>query len=79
MSWGLDEVFDDPHSAAESHAHCECFAGGATAAIAKCKRLVDAGPPAGLDVALELESTLQGACAQPEEFARARANFRMAQ
>lgn len=76
LDWGLvDGVEDDEGLAPAAAALGLRLAGGATGAYAQVKRLVDAGPLAGLPRALGLEAELQGARADSREFAEGVAAF----
>lgn len=70
LAWGLiDGVEDDDALRPAAAVLAQRLAGGATGAMAHVKRMVDAGPFAGLDAALDLEAELQGTRGESAEFA----------
>ncbi len=69
LAWGLvDRLCEDEKLLDEAGALARRLASGATGAQAAIKRMVNAGPLAGLDAALELEADLQGARSDDPEF-----------
>jgi 2-(1,2-epoxy-1,2-dihydrophenyl)acetyl-CoA isomerase len=69
LAWGLvDRVTEDDEVLPAAAELAGRLAGGATGAQAAIKRMVNAGPLAGLDAALALEADLQGARGDDPEF-----------
>jgi len=69
LAWGLvDRTCEDDELAGEAAALARRLAAGATGAQAAIKRMVNAGPLAGLDAALAFEAELQGARGDDPEF-----------
>ncbi len=69
LAWGLvDRVEEDAGLADAAAALAARLAAGAVGAQAEVKRMVDAGPLAGLDAALDLEAELQGTRGGAPEF-----------
>lgn len=69
LAWGLvDRMTGDDELLPEAQALAGRLAAGATGAQASIKRMVNAGPLAGLDAALALEAELQGARGDDPEF-----------
>jgi 2-(1,2-epoxy-1,2-dihydrophenyl)acetyl-CoA isomerase len=69
LAWGLvDRMTEDEELPAAASELAGRLAAGATGAQAAIKRMVNAGPLAGLDAALALEADLQGARGDDPEF-----------
>jgi 2-(1,2-epoxy-1,2-dihydrophenyl)acetyl-CoA isomerase len=69
LAWGLvDRMCEDGELLSQAAALAGRLAAGATGAQAAIKRMVNAGPLAGLDAALALEAELQGARGDDPEF-----------
>jgi 2-(1,2-epoxy-1,2-dihydrophenyl)acetyl-CoA isomerase len=69
LEWGLvDRVVEDEELLPAATELARRLAGGATGAQAAIKRLVNEGPLAGLDAALEREAVLQGRLGGDPEF-----------
>ena len=70
LAWGLvDGVEDDEALRPAAAALAARLAAGANGAQAQIKRMVDAGPLAGLEAALDFEAELQGTRGESAEFA----------
>lgn len=69
LEWGLvDRVVEGDALRDEAHALAQRLAEGPTGAQAAIKQMVNAGPLAGLEAALELEAELQGGRGDSDEF-----------